>query len=96
MSKREFSQHSMFTSANSSLTNPRVSAYPNPVVSGSNLNIPGASGSYQIRSITGKLIHSGELKNDSSFSTKSLSPGIYIIEIMNERKAPESLRISVQ
>jgi hypothetical protein len=94
--KQEFSQHSMFTSANTRRTNSRLKATPNPVLSGSSLRIPGASGTYQIRTMTGQLIRAGELRYDSSVSTKSLSTGIYIIDFLNENKAPESLRISVQ
>ena len=95
MSKREFSQHSMFTAVSSASSLQAFKAVPNPVLSGSRLNIPGAAGVYQIRNFSGMSIQSGMLTPGGALSLESLAPGIYLIDFQNEMQGKQSVRVSV-
>lgn len=95
MSKQEFSQHSMFTSFSSASSLQAFRAVPNPVLSGSSLSIPGASGIYRIRNVSGASVQSGLFETGGTLSTESLLPGLYLIEFQNEIRGKGSVRISV-
>lgn len=95
VSKQEFSQHSMFTSAYSKLELSRFKAVPNPVSAGGRLSISGAHGMFRIMDISGKVQASGQVESDGNIYVKSLLPGFYLIDFAADGGEKVVIRLSV-